>query len=343
MLIAGFPAGSFATNCYVVAPGPGEECIIIDPGQDAEPGVTELLAEYRLRPVAVLATHGHVDHIWSVAPVCGAQGIPAYIHPADRDLLSDPAKGFPLQVGQQLFRGLTFTEPDDVRELADGMTLRLAGVELVVDHAPGHTPGSVTFRTGNQGGPWEPSHRDGGAQGPVTEERGLEAAGGSGPSGSGVSPDSGVPPRASMAAADATESRGPLGQRGVPGGSPPRVGTVLFSGDLLFAGSIGRTDLPGGDYPTILDSLSRVCLVLPDDTRVLPGHGPQTTIGAERATNPFLAGLTPGPGPSPRSGSGPPAPAAGPRPRPRDDGTGPVVSGGFQGGRPPGLAGRPGL
>jgi glyoxylase-like metal-dependent hydrolase (beta-lactamase superfamily II) len=260
VLIAGFPAGSFATNCYVVAPGPGEECVIIDPGQDAEPGVTELLAEYRLRPVAVLATHGHVDHIWSVAPVCGAQGIPAYIHPADRDLLSDPAKGFPLQVGQQLFRGLTFTEPDDVIALADGMTLRLAGVELVVDHAPGHTPGSVTFRTPE-------------ARGSVTKERDLEAAGGS-------------------------------------GGSPPRANTVLFSGDLLFAGSIGRTDLPGGDYPTILDSLSRVCLVLPDDTRVLPGHGPQTTIGAERATNPFLAGLAPGPGPSPRPG---PASAAGPK------------------------------
>ena len=259
MLIAGFPAGSFATNCYVVAPGPGEECLIIDPGQDAEPGVTELLAEYRLRPVAVLATHGHVDHIWSVAPVCDARGIPAYIHPADRDLLSDPAKGFPLQVGQQLFRGLTFTEPDDVVALTDGMTLRLAGVELRVDHAPGHTPGSVTFRT-------------------------------------------------AAAAADATKSRGPLGQRGVPEGSPPRASSVLFSGDLLFAGSIGRTDLPGGDYPTILDSLSRVCLTLPDDTRVLPGHGPQTTIGAERATNPFLAGLARAPGPSPR-----PAPAAGPK------------------------------
>jgi len=269
VLIAGFPAGSFATNCYVVAPGPGEECLIIDPGQDAEPGVSELLAEHRLRPVAVLATHGHVDHIWSVAPVCGARGIPAYIHPADRDLLSDPAKGFPLQVGQQLFRGLTFTEPDDVIALTDGMTLRLAGVELVVDHAPGHTPGSVTFRT---------------------------------------------------AAADATRSRGPLGHRGVPGPSgvrggppggtaPPRASTehVLFSGDLLFAGSIGRTDLPGGDYPAMLDSLSRVCLTLPDDMRVLPGHGPQTTIGAERATNPFLAGLAPGR--DPRSG---PARAAGP-------------------------------
>jgi glyoxylase-like metal-dependent hydrolase (beta-lactamase superfamily II) len=276
VLIAGFPAGSFATNCYVVAPGPGEECIVIDPGQDAEPGVTELLAEYRLRPVAVLATHGHVDHIWSVAPVCGARGIPAYIHPADRALLSDPAKGFPLQVGQQLFRGLTFTEPDDVIALADGMTLRLAGVELVVDHAPGHTPGSVTFRTDYQGEPGVSSPRASGAHGSVTEERGRGPAGGS-------------------------------------GGSPPRASTVLFSGDLLFAGSIGRTDLPGGNYPTILDSLSRVCLVLPDDTRVLPGHGPQTTIGAERATNPFLAGLAPGPGPSPRSGPQPPAAAAGPK------------------------------
>jgi hydroxyacylglutathione hydrolase len=235
VLIAGFPAGSFAANCYVVAPGPGEECLIIDPGQDAEPGITELLAQHRLRPVAVLATHGHIDHVWSVAPVCGTRGIPAYIHPADRDLLSNPAKGFPLQVGQQLFRGLTFTEPDDVITLDHGMTLRLAGVELVVDHAPGHTPGSVTFR------------------------------------------------------------------------SPERV---MFSGDVLFAGSIGRTDLPGGDYPAMLDSLSRVCLTLPDDTLVLPGHGPQTTIGAERASNPFLAGLSPAPEPPPRPG---PAPVTGPK------------------------------
>ena len=217
MLIAGFPAGSFAANCYVVAPGPGEECVIIDPGQDAEARIEEILAEHRLKPVAVLLTHGHIDHIWSVVPVCGARDIPAYIHPSDRALLSDPARGLGLPAGQQLFGGLTFTEPDDVAELADGMTVRLAGVDLVVDHAPGHTPGSVTFRA-------------------------------------------------------------------TPG--------VMFSGDLLFAGSIGRTDLPGGDYPTILDSLARVCLTLPDEVQVLPGHGPGTTIGAERASNPFLAGLT---------------------------------------------------
>jgi hydroxyacylglutathione hydrolase len=224
VLIAGFPAGAFAANCYVVAAAVGEECLIIDPGQDAEAGIEEILATHRLKPAAVLLTHGHLDHVWSVAPVCGAKDIPAYIHPADRALLSDPAKGFPLGMGQQLFHGLTFTEPDDVKELADGMTLPLVGLSITVDHAPGHTEGSVTFRT-----PGQPE----------------EGAG------------------------------------------------VLFSGDLLFAGSIGRTDLPGGDYATILRSLGKT-LRLPDETLVLSGHGPQTTIGAERHSNPFLAGLPEG-------------------------------------------------
>ena len=227
MLIAGFPAGSFAANCYLLATEPGAECLIIDPGQDAEQGINEIIEKYRLRPVAVLATHGHIDHIWSVAPVCGARGIPAYIHPDDRALLSDPGRGLSLGSGQQLFGGLTFTEPDDVLELTDGLTLELAGLQVVVDHAPGHTPGSVTFRL----------------------------------------PE----------AAEAVDA--------------------LFTGDLLFAGSIGRTDLPGGDYETILASLARVCLPLPDETVVLAGHGPQTTIGEERASNPFLAGLTPARGP----------------------------------------------
>ena len=71
----------------------------------------------------------------------------------------------------------------------------------------------------------------------------------------------------------------------------------MFSGDLLFAGSIGRTDLPGGDTAVMMDSLARVCLPLPDETQVLPGHGPVTTIGAERVSNQFLAGLRPGEGP----------------------------------------------
>ena len=123
MLVTGFPAGSFAANCYLVAPAPGAECVIIDPGQDAEQGIDELLREHRLKPVAVLLTHGHIDHVWSVAPVCGAKDVPAYIHPDDRELLSDPARGFSLGPAQQLFGGLKLSEPDDVRELTDGLTL----------------------------------------------------------------------------------------------------------------------------------------------------------------------------------------------------------------------------
>ena len=63
MLVAGFPAGAFAANCYIVATAPGEQCVIIDPGQDAERGIEEILAEHRLRPAAVLLTHGHIDHV----------------------------------------------------------------------------------------------------------------------------------------------------------------------------------------------------------------------------------------------------------------------------------------
>src|SRR6185437_1497785 len=120
VLVAGFPAGSFAANCYLVATGPGAECLIVDPGEDAGPGIDELAARHRLKPVAVLLTHGHIDHMWSVAPVCGARGVPAYVHPADRELLSDPGKGLSLMAKQQLMGGMTFSEPDDVKALEDG-------------------------------------------------------------------------------------------------------------------------------------------------------------------------------------------------------------------------------
>jgi glyoxylase-like metal-dependent hydrolase (beta-lactamase superfamily II) len=229
VLIAGFPAGSFAANCYVVAPGPNERCIVIDPGQDAARPLEALLREHNLRPAAVFLTHGHLDHMWSVTPVCGANDIPAYIHPDDRFMLADPLRGVSPQLAAMI-GDETFTEPSDVRELRDGDRLDFTGVfgfELVVNHAPGHTKGSVTFRLP-------------GFKGSADAE---------------ANPD------------------------------------ILFTGDLLFAGSIGRTDLPGGDPRAILESLERVALPLPDDTIVLSGHGPYTTIGRERASNPFLRGL----------------------------------------------------
>lgn len=210
MLVRGFPAGSWQTNCYVVAPGPGEQCVIVDPGQDAVRGIDDIVAEHRLEPVAVLLTHGHIDHIWSVAPVCGARDVPAYVHPADRYMLTDPGRAIGMP-GNPF--GIEFTEPSDVIELTGQDDVTLAGMEFRVDSTPGHTPGSVTFRLGD---------------------------------------------------------------------------AVFFSGDLIFQGTIGRTDFPGGSYDAILDSLARVVLPLPDELPILSGHGAPTTVGDERATNPFL-------------------------------------------------------
>jgi hydroxyacylglutathione hydrolase len=229
VLVTGFPADAFGTNCYVVAAGPGEQCVIVDPGIGVLDRLDEVLAEKRLFPAAVLLTHGHIDHTFSVAPVCGARGITAYVHPADLEMLADPAKGLSADL-TELFGGrLHYTEPEDVAELTDGATLSLAGLEITVDHAPGHTGGSVLFRLPGSGSSWEAEQ-------------------------------------------------------------------ICLSGDVLFAGSIGRTDLPGGNTETMLSSLRDKVLPLADDTVVLPGHGPSTTIGRERAQNPYLRELIAAPG-----------------------------------------------
>ena len=224
MLVAGFATGSFQANCFVLAAEVGGPCVVVDPGQDAEQPLDDVLRKHRLDPVAVLLTHGHFDHIFAVTPVCDGHDIPAWIHPEDRVLLSDPMRALSTEARQFFGGRVQLREPREVRALYEGTSLELAGLTFTVDHTPGHTRGSVTFRsvTGN---------------------------------GSGT------------------------GQ------------SLLVSGDTLFAGSIGRTDLPGGDHEQMLTSLRDKILVLDDETVVLPGHGPHTTIGRERATNPFLHGL----------------------------------------------------
>lgn len=146
MLVTGFPAGAFQTNCYILAQDDSTECVVVDPGQDATAPLVEFLDQSGLTPAAVLLTHGHLDHTWSVAPVCEKFGIPAYIHPEDRYMLSDPLRGtgpaLAAMIGDAEFR-----EPADVRELADGDVLELAGIRFDVDHTPGHTQGSVVLRT----------------------------------------------------------------------------------------------------------------------------------------------------------------------------------------------------
>jgi hydroxyacylglutathione hydrolase len=145
VLIAGFPSAVTDTNCWVVAIGAGEQCVVIDPGIGVVDELDEVIAEHRLHPVAVLLTHGHFDHTFSVLPVCQARDVPAYIHPADRGQLTDPWSGVGLPVGTPLFGSLTFAEPDDVRELAARDKVSIAGLDFAVTHAPGHSAGSVVF------------------------------------------------------------------------------------------------------------------------------------------------------------------------------------------------------
>lgn len=224
MLITGFPAGMLACNCYVLAQRPGSDAIVVDPGQRAMAPLRRVLDEHRLTPAAVLLTHGHIDHIWSAQKVADTYGCPAYIHPEDRFMLTDPVKGF----GRGLLAGLggaalaaLFREPRQLIELdRDGQMLDLGGMAVTVDHTPGHTRGSVVFRL------------------------------------------------------------------------PADRSQVALTGDTLFRSSVGRTDLPGGSGRDLLGSILTKLLVLDDDTVVLPGHGPKSTIGVERRTNPFLEGLT---------------------------------------------------
>ena len=149
MLLTGFPAGMLACNCYVLAPRKGSDAIVVDPGQRAMGTLRRILDENRLTPAAVLLTHGHIDHIWSAQKVADTYGCPAFIHPEDRHMLSDPIRGLGPRLGQMALSAL-FREPRQVVELdRDGAVLDFGGLAVTVDHTPGHTRGSVVFRVDN--------------------------------------------------------------------------------------------------------------------------------------------------------------------------------------------------
>ncbi|MFP5333924.1 MAG: MBL fold metallo-hydrolase [Actinomycetes bacterium] len=149
MLVTGFPAAAFGTNCYVVAPAAGEECVVVDPGIGVLDALADVLRRHRLRPAAVLLTHGHLDHVYSVTPVCGGHGVPALVHGGDAYRLKDPLStmdpALVAMLEQQFGASAAWAEPDDVRLVADRETVSLAGLDVEVLHAPGHTEGSVMF------------------------------------------------------------------------------------------------------------------------------------------------------------------------------------------------------
>ena len=209
MILEGFPVGAVAANCYIFGDDATRDVFVIDPGDEAE----RILAELRrldARPLAIVNTHGHFDHVQAVEEVRRAAHIPFWIHEGERLVLeSGPSRA------KALFGIDLPPSPEPDRWIADGEVLSVGSLRLTVRHTPGHSPGGVCL-----------------------------------------------------------------------------VGDgLVFTGDTLFAGSVGRTDLPGANQDALFASIARVLLPLPDDTVCYPGHGPETTIGEEKRTNPFVAPL----------------------------------------------------
>ncbi|MBP7868205.1 MAG: MBL fold metallo-hydrolase [Acidobacteria bacterium] len=199
--------GVLQANCWIVGCPRTREAVVIDPGGEA-PRILERVRSTGLKPVLVVNTHGHIDHVAANAEVAEAFGAPVAIHRDDLFFLD----------GEDVL-GLAWLVPARPSPkpsvfLAEGTSVAVGDLRFRVLHTPGHSPGSCCLL----------------------------------------------------------------------------LGAYLLSGDTLLAGSVGRTDLPGGDPQTLMDSLARKVLTLPPETRVLPGHGPETVLSDELQENPFLPG-----------------------------------------------------
>lgn len=206
MNIAGFVVGPYQTNCYVVINEDTRQGFAVDPGFGAGAYVRRHFADQEAELIGAVCTHGHLDHVRDAA----ALGVDVYIHPDDAFMLAADAS-VP-SAGREAFEASGMVAPVRVIDLVDREVLQIAGMKLLVRHAPGHSPGSLLL---------------------VGEE-------------------------------------------------------LVFSGDVLFNGSVGRTDLEFSDPDAMTTSLRGPVWELDDVLMVLPGHGPATTVGAERASNPYL-------------------------------------------------------
>jgi len=150
MLVEVFPAPMYATNCWVIAAGAGQECIIVDPGMpDISHEIEAIVNEFKLKPVAALITHGHLDHTFSLKPLADCYGISTYIHAEDREYLASPAGALSPEFAATLGE-MVFEEPEKVQLLHNLDVIDLLDMKITAIHAPGHTKGSVMFTVNDE-------------------------------------------------------------------------------------------------------------------------------------------------------------------------------------------------
>ncbi|QSB04002.1 MBL fold metallo-hydrolase [Natronoglycomyces albus] len=143
MLIDAVTSEIFGTNCYVIAPSEGAECLVIDPGIGVGDQLGQLLEARSLTPAAILLTHGHMDHTHSAAAVSDSYGVPVLIHAEDAHQLVDPFSALgPLG---DMARQLGWTEPKNVEVFSADTELEFGSLRVSTLHAPGHTSGSTLF------------------------------------------------------------------------------------------------------------------------------------------------------------------------------------------------------
>jgi glyoxylase-like metal-dependent hydrolase (beta-lactamase superfamily II) len=194
--------GPLQTNCYVVWAEGSASCVVVDPAYSPEK-ILDFTARQGLKIDAVFLTHGHFDHVGAVEVLQKQTKSEVWMHQGDYHQRKDPMNDYLYPLHDQALEGIRFC--------GDGDTISAAGLTFTVLSTPGHSRGSVCYRTED----------------------------------------------------------------------------VLLSGDTLFAGGCGRTDLPGGDWATILVSLSDLS-ELEDGVKVYPGHGESTTLAQEKRYNPYM-------------------------------------------------------
>jgi len=211
MKVHTLPLNPWQVNTYILSDETGE-CVIIDPGcfsEEEQKQLTDFITENNLKPVRLLHTHLHLDHVFGTRFVYEKYDLKPEAHPDDEFLI-----GITKDYASQF--GVTMEEnpPELGNYLNEGDEVNFGNSSLKIIHIPGHSPGGITFYNENE--------------------------------------------------------------------------NILIAGDVLFRESIGRTDLPGGDYDTLISSIKTKLLTLPGETVVYPGHGPATSIEYEKTSNPFL-------------------------------------------------------